>query len=498
MQSYHSISPEHLSIERVTEVITSGLSLDFSKESEYLIEANRRFLENKLKNSNQNFYGINTGFGSLCDIRISNDELEQLQENLVKSHAAGVGEEVPQEIIKIMLLLKIQSLALGHSGIRMVTIKMLADFFNLDIIPVVYQLGSLGASGDLAPLAHLSLPLIGLGEVYFKGERMAAPNALKAASLQPIKLQAKEGLALLNGTQFSAAYGVWCLSEMKRWFEIANLCAALSMEAFNCHTSPFDERLQKIRPHEGQLKVAERIRDLRANSPIAEKEKIHVQDPYAFRCVPQVHGATWGVLSHVEQVFLTEINSATDNPVIFHETDAILSGGNFHAQPLALALDYFGIGVSELGNISERRTFQLISGLRGLPAFLIRQPGLHSGLMIAQYTAASVVSQNKQLCTPASVDSIVSSNGQEDHVSMAANAATKSYRIVQNLKQVLAIEWMTAAQALEFRRPELSSPKLESILSAYRKIVPALESDRVISTDIEKTVNFLQTLTPPE
>ncbi|HMR42828.1 MAG TPA: aromatic amino acid ammonia-lyase, partial [Saprospiraceae bacterium] len=294
MQSYHSISPEHLSIERVTEVITSGLSLDFSKESEYLIEANRRFLENKLKNSNQNFYGINTGFGSLCDIRISNDELEQLQENLVKSHAAGVGEEVPQEIIKIMLLLKIQSLALGHSGIRMVTIKMLADFFNLDIIPVVYQLGSLGASGDLAPLAHLSLPLIGLGEVYFKGERMAAPNALKAASLQPIKLQAKEGLALLNGTQFSAAYGVWCLSEMKRWFEIANLCAALSMEAFNCHTSPFDERLQKIRPHEGQLKVAERIRDLRANSPIAEKEKIHVQDPYAFRCVLQVHGATWG------------------------------------------------------------------------------------------------------------------------------------------------------------------------------------------------------------
>ncbi|MEK7255787.1 MAG: histidine ammonia-lyase, partial [Bacteroidota bacterium] len=429
----------------------------------------------------------NTGFGALCNVRIENHELEQLQLNLVMSHACGMGEEAPQEIVRLMLLLKIQGLSLGYSGVRVETVQRLVDFFNHDILPVIFQQGSLGASGDLAPLAHLSLPLLGLGEVRWRGERIPAKDVLEKMNWRPIRLQSKEGLALLNGTQFCAAYATWCLLEGKRLLDLANLCAALSLDAFDCRLSPFEEILHKIRPHRGQLAVAEVIRNLLNDSEIAASKKTNVQDPYSFRCVPQVHGASFDALAHVENVVATEINSVTDNPTIFPMEDAILSGGNFHAQPLALALDYLAIALAEIGSISERRTFQLISGQRGLPPFLVKNGGLNSGLMIPQYTAASIVSQNKQLCTPASVDSIVSSNGQEDHVSMGANAATKAWRVVKNLERVLAIEFLTAAQAMEFRRPGRTSQVLERMLENYRKVVPSLEHDRVLSKDMEET-----------
>ena len=492
MSAVHYLSHERLSPEQAAEIVTSGRPLALSIDAENSIIACRRYLERKLAEPGQTYYGINTGFGSLCHIRISAAETEELQYYLVQSHACGTGEEVPQGIVRIMLFLKICNLAYGYSGVRLELVQRLIEFYNAGVLPVIYQQGSLGASGDLAPLAHLSLPLIGLGEVRCQGERKPSSEVLQALGLAPLRLQSKEGLALLNGTQFSAAYALWCLMESDRLWDIANHCAALSVDAFHCCLSPFDQKLQMVRPYEGQMRVAERIRKLLENSPIAAQEKEYVQDPYAFRCVPQVHGATWEALAHVRHIVQTEINAVTDNPMIFPEADAILSGGNFHAQPLALVLDYLAIAMSELASISERRTYQLISGTRGLPPFLTPLPGLHSGLMIPQYTAASIVSQNKQLCTPASVDSITSSNGQEDHVSMAANAATKAYRVLQNVETVLAIEWMTAAQALHFRRPAESSTAIEQLVEAYRKAVPPLEEDRVLSGDIGETREFLK------
>ncbi len=493
MQAIHQISPNPpLTLEQLLDLLRPGSQIQLSERSSHLIRRCRQFLEEKIASSDQAFYGINTGFGALCNVRIENHELEQLQLNLVMSHACGMGEEAPQEIVRLMLLLKIQGLSLGYSGVRVETVQRLVDFFNHDILPVIFQQGSLGASGDLAPLAHLSLPLLGLGEVRWRGERIPAKDVLEKMNWRPIRLQSKEGLALLNGTQFCAAYATWCLLEGKRLLDLANLCAALSLDAFDCRLSPFEEILHKIRPHRGQLAVAEVIRNLLNDSEIAASKKTNVQDPYSFRCVPQVHGASFDALAHVENVVATEINSVTDNPTIFPMEDAILSGGNFHAQPLALALDYLAIALAEIGSISERRTFQLISGQRGLPPFLVKNGGLNSGLMIPQYTAASIVSQNKQLCTPASVDSIVSSNGQEDHVSMGANAATKAWRVVKNLERVLAIEFLTVAQAMEFRRPGRTSQVLEEILEKYRQAVPPLDYDRVLSKDMAATVDFLK------
>jgi len=488
----HQISPDPLTLKRVGEILISGSKIALSTEAAQRIEHCRRYLDNKLAPSGETFYGINTGFGSLCNVRIEHDELEQLQLNLVMSHACGMGDEVPADVVRLMLLLKIQGLSQGYSGVQLITVQRLVDFFNHDILPVIYQQGSLGASGDLAPLAHLSLPLIGMGEVRVKGEKMPAANVLKGHDWQPVRLQSKEGLALLNGTQFCQAYGVWCLLEARRLYDLANLTAAVSLDAFDCRLSPFNELLHKIRPHEGQLKTAEAICNLLKNSELSLREKTAVQDPYSFRCVPQVHGASYDAIAHVERVFSIEINAVTDNPTIFPDDDAILSGGNFHAQPLALALDYLAIALAELGSISERRTYQLISGQRGLPPFLTKNGGVNSGFMIPQYTAASIVSQTKQLCTPASVDSIVSSNGQEDHVSMGANAATKAWRVVKNVERVLAIEFFTAAQAMEFRRPLRSSEEVENALSAYRKVVPMLEEDRILSEDMEATVGFLK------
>ncbi|MBL7828164.1 MAG: histidine ammonia-lyase [Saprospiraceae bacterium] len=489
---YHEISPDHISIEKIGQIVQTRKKLRLSSNSSSRIRKCRDYLDQKLEQTNELIYGINTGFGSLCNIRISDEDIETLQLNLVKSHAVGVGDLVPAEIVRIMMLLKIQSLSYGHSGVREELVQSLIDLYNCDIVPVVYELGSLGASGDLAPLAHLSLPMIGLGECWLNGHRMPSAKALREKGLKPIVFKAKEALALLNGTQFSAAYGVWCLLESRRLISQAHLNAATGYDAFNCRLSPLNARIHEVRPHQGQLHAANTLSDLLNGSEIAASEKTSVQDPYAFRCVPQVHGASLDAISYIEQMVTTEINAVTDNPNVFPEEDLIVSGGNFHAQPLALPLDHLALALSELGSISERRVYQLISGQRGLPPFLTAEPGLNSGYMIAQYTAASIVSQNKTYCTPASSDSIVSCNGQEDHVSMAANAATKAKKVVLNLERLLAIEWMVVTQALEFRRPQRSSQAIENALHAYREVVPRLENDRILSEDLEKTIQFLK------
>ena len=431
---------------------------------------------------------------------LSKEELSTLQSNLVKSHACGIGDEVPQEIVKLMLLLKVQSLSYGHSGVQLVTVERLIEFFNHDIIPVVFQLGSLGASGDLAPLAHLSLPLLGLGEVYYKGEKRNTEEVYKELGWDPITLKSKEGLALLNGTQFMSAYGVFGLIKTFRLSQLADIIAALSLEAFDGRIEPFNDLVHQIRFHKGQIKTAERIRMILEGSELIGRQKAHVQDPYSFRCIPQVHGASKDSINYVAYVFSCEINAVTDNPTIFPDDDLIISGGNFHGQPLALALDNLAIAVSELGNISERRTYQLLSGKRELPAFLVANPGLNSGFMIPQYTAASIVNQNKQLCTPSSIDSIESSQGQEDHVSMGANSATKAYRVIQNLERILAIELFNAAQALEFRRPAKSSEFIEKFVTDYRNYVSFIDDDKIMSKEMDASVQYLRdyTLTIPD
>jgi histidine ammonia-lyase len=490
----HLISPEKLTFKSIYTILKENYKLKLSEESIKKIEHCREYLDNKMKSQDEPIYGINTGFGSLCDIKVSKEDLSTLQSNLVKSHACGVGDEVPPEIVKLMLLLKIQSLSYGHSGIQLTTIQRLVDFFNNDIIPVVFQLGSLGASGDLSPLAHMSLPLLGLGNIDFKGKRMSTKEAYKELGWEPITLKSKEGLALLNGTQFMSAYGVYSLLKTIRLSQLADIISAVSFEAFDGRIEPFNDLVHQIRFHQGQINTAKRFRMLLEGSEITNQEKAHVQDPYSFRCIPQVHGASKDSINYVSYVFSCEINAVTDNPTIFPDEDLIISGGNFHGQPLALALDNLAIALAELGNISERRTYQLLAGKRGLPHFLVANPGLNSGFMIPQYTAASIVNQNKQLCTPCSVDSIESSQGQEDHVSMGANSATKGYKVVQNLERILAIELFNAAQALEFRRPKKSSPFIEEFVAGYRKDVQFIENDIVMSDEINKTVTYLQTV----
>ncbi|AFC24131.1 histidine ammonia-lyase [Saprospira grandis] len=486
----HLLTEKELTLAALHQLWAEHTAIELTDSLWTKVKACRDFLEQKVAASEDSFYGINTGFGSLCDVKIGKEALSELQHNLVRSHAFGTGDLVPQELARLMLLLKIQNLAQGFSGVRPILLQRLIDSYNADLIPVIYQLGSLGASGDLAPLAHLSLPILGEGEVYFKGERMPSTQALEKLGWQPLALEMKEGLALLNGTQFSLAYGIysyWKAEKLSLW---ADSIAAISIDGFGGLLSPFDERLHLIRPHNGQLQTAKNIRTLLADSPLMKAEKEVVQDPYSFRCVPQVHGASKDALEYAKKVLTTELNSVTDNPNIFPETDAILSGGNFHAQPLALTLDFMAMALSELGSISERRLYQLIGGKRGLPAFLTPNSGLHSGLMIGQYTAASIASQNKQLCTPASVDSLVSCNGQEDHVSMAANAGTKLYRLVHNLERLLAIELMAAMQSLEFRTLT-SSAAIENCRQAFRQVVPAIEGDRVFAQDLAKAIDFI-------
>jgi histidine ammonia-lyase len=491
MESFHQITPADLTLDIISEIIHRRLKLRLSKESEEKIVKCRSYLDRKIENVDQPVYGVTTGFGSLCNKTISRDQLSALQKNLVMSHACGTGAEVKPEIVKLMLLLKIHALAKGFSGVQLITVERLIEMFNYDVLPVVYELGSLGASGDLAPLAHLTLPLLGLGEVYIDGQKQPASVACDKYGWQPVELQSKEGLALLNGTQFMSAHGVYIIiraMHLERW---ASITGALSLEGYDGRTDPFISQLHEIRPHTGQKTIAAWFRKMLAGSEIAGDNKKHVQDPYSFRCIPQVHGASYDAIAHAASVVFIEVNSVTDNPTIFPDNDLVVSGGNFHGQPLALIFDYLAIALAELGNISERRIYRLISGQRGLPEFLVANPGLNSGFMIPQYVAAGVVSQNKQLCTPTSVDSIPSSNEQEDHVSMGANGATRLVRVADNLSRVIAIEMLTACQAIDFRRPLKSSDTLEKIFTEFRKLVPFIAEDRLMYPEIAKSIDFI-------
>lgn len=480
--------PHHISIEYLQQAGSKPINLSAGAIGR--IQDNRKYLDNILRKG-ETYYGINTGFGSLCDVRINDDQLAELQENLVCSHACGMGDEVPEDVVRLMLLLKAHGLSQGYSGVRTEVVQRLVDFYNLRIHPVIYELGSLGASGDLAPLAHMSLPIFGKGKVRFNGKIRESIDVLNEMDMEPIPLSAKEGLALLNGTQFMSSYGTWALIASNRLSAWADVIGALSADGYHAKSDPFKHPIHRVRPHKGQISTAQTLMDLLKGSAIQAVPKKQVQDPYSFRCMPQVHGATKDVIDTVTNVIEIEINSVTDNPIVFHDEDEIISGGNFHGQPLALHLDFLAIAMSELANISERRTYLLVSGQRGLPPFLAPKAGLNSGFMIAQYTAAAIVSQNKQLCTPASIDSIVSSNGQEDHVSMGANAATKLHKLLKNVQRVLAIELLTAMQAIEFRRPDKTSEQLEKLYTAFRKEVTFMDADRILHDDMIKAEQFL-------
>jgi len=498
MGKEHFISSQKLTVNQAIHFVESPTTLQLSEETISKIELCRTYLEKRLAEPNAVFYGINTGFGSLCKVKIPNDQIKQLQKNLIVSHAVGVGPEIPLHIIKLMLLLKVQNLSLGHSGVRLSLVEKLIELYNHNILPVVYKYGSLGASGDLAPLSHIALGLIGEGEVYYNNIKKTAAAAFIECNSTAFELDAKEGLALINGTQFMSAYGVWCTNEANKLYALANLTAAISIEAIGALHSSYNKNIHSIRNQKGQQKCAEDLLRLLKDSELAEVEKTQIQDSYTFRCVPQVHGASLDVIEQVQQIIENEINAVTDNPLIFPEEDLIVSGGNFHGQPLALHLDFLKIALAELGNISERRTYKLLYGLNGLPEFLIGEPGINSGLMMPQYTAASLVSANKQLCSPASVDSITSSKGQEDHVSMGANAATQCYDLVENVKLILAIEFFTAAQALDFRiklsNGKKSSPIISKIIEDYRKIVSFNKLDRLLKDDLQATFNFINSL----
>lgn len=495
--STYTIGEQILEISVISEIIRDDKKISLGSKAKQRIRDCRKFLDKKIQQSDAPIYGVNTGFGALYDYKIDNDNLGELQTNLILSHACGTGDKVPDNIVKIMLLLKVQSLSYGHSGVQLETVERFIEMFNKNILPVVFQQGSLGASGDLAPLAHLSLPIIGLGKVVVDGKQVSTKYIMESNGWESIALQSKEGLALLNGTQFMAAYGVWSLLKAQKISYLADMIGTTSLEAFDGRSECFDELVHLVRPHKGQLQVAKNIRHFLLGSEIQASHKAHVQDPYSFRCMPQVHGASKDVINHVKDILTIEINSITDNPTIFTKEDKIISAGNFHGQPLAMAMDYLAIGLSELGSISERRIYQLISGKRGLPSFLVANPGINSGMMIPQYTAASIVSQNKQLCTPASVDSIVSSNGQEDHVSMGANSAIKLFKVVENTEKVIAIELLNAAQALAFRNTK-SSDFIENILDIYRDEIAFLDRDRVLHDDIEASIIFLQNLSIDE
>ena len=488
----HKISAEHLSIERIGEIVYGGYQIQLSYDAQKRIVECRKYLDRKIEETTSPIYGVTTGFGSLCNVSIGSDYLAQLQINLMMSHACGTGDRVPNDIVKIMLLLKIQSLSYGFSGCQLVTVNRLIDFFNNDVYPVVYMQGSLGASGDLVPLAHLTLPLVGLGEVEYQGEIITGAEMLQKLEWQPIQLASKEGLALLNGTQNMSAFAVWALLQSHRLSEWADRIAAMSLDAYYGLTAPFIDAVHQVRPHKGQIATAARMRQLLEGSEIVEKPKQYVQDPYSFRCIPQVHGTVKDTIDYVASALDVEVNSATDNPTVCPDDDLIISAGNFHGEPIAMPMDFLAIALCELANISERRIYKLVSGTRGLPSFLVANPGVNSGFMITQYAAASVVSLNKTLSTPSSVDSIPSSQGQEDHVSMGANAAIKLYKVVLNTERVLAIELFNAAQALDFRRPLKSSPAVEALHDSYRKVVPFIVDDEVMYPHIAKSVEFLK------
>lgn len=487
----HHISAAPLTIDRVEEIITRRIPLALSDDARARIARCREYLDHKMTSQKEPIYGITTGFGSLCDISISSDQLSTLQRNLVMSHSCSVGERVPSEIVRLMLLTKIQSLSYGNSGVQTATVERLVEMYNRSILPLVYQQGSLGASGDLAPLANLSLPLLGLGEVEMDGKVIPSSQMLEAMGWEPITLKCKEGLALLNGTQFMSSYALWCVIQSRRLSRWADKIGALSLDAFDGRIEPFMPQIQQVRPHRGQIETGRAVMEYLKGSELIARPKKHVQDPYSFRCIPQVHGASKDTLAYVAAAIETEINSVTDNPTIFPDEDLVISAGNFHGEPIAQPMDFLAVALCELSNISERRIFKLIAGVRGLPSFLVANPGVNSGFMIPQYAAASIVSQSKGLCWPASCDSIPSSQGQEDHVSMGANAATKLYRVVCNTRRVLAIELFNAAQALEFRRPLRTSPVLEQMVADFRCVVPFIENDTVMYPNINAAEDFI-------
>ena len=476
-----TVNNQWITLEELEAVLNSSSEVILGPQAILAIEKGYDFLHDKINESDAIYYGVNTGFGSLCNTVISTEDLNQLQDNLIRSHACGVGAEVPTHLVKRMLLLKAIALSKGFSGVQLATVERLLFLYNNNLIPVVYEQGSLGASGDLAPLAHLCLPLIGEGEVQVNGERIPGNELHANYGLEPITLQAKEGLALLNGTQFMNAYGTYVASTGLQLFRQGLIIAALSLEAYNGRQEPFQANVNELRKQGGQIEVAATMRGLLNNST---RIKNHVQDPYSFRCIPQVHGASLDTLNFVRTTFENELNAVTDNPTLFPDEDQIVSAGNFHGQPLALAMDFLAIALAELGSISERRIYKLISGTRDLPVFLAKHAGLNSGFMIVQYAAASIVSQNKQLCTPASVDTIDSSNGQEDHVSMGANAATKVYRVLDNVISVVAMEWLTAAQAYDFRAGWNLSTPVDSICQQLRSEISFMATDRYLHEDI--------------
>ena len=479
---------DHHSLNDLREIVENAHKVSLSATAKAKIEKCHAYLLKKVEEVGPPIYGVNTGFGSLCNTEIDKKDLAQLQVNLVRSHACGAGAYVPRDIIKLMLLLKAQSLSYGHSGVQLATVEKLLAFYNNDTLPVIYELGSLGASGDLAPLSHLALPLIGEGEVW---DEESSYTKKRKPELSDLQLGPKEGLALINGTQFMQAYGVQCLFKAEDILARADLNAAMCLDAYDGRKEAFLAYSHQIRPHQGQLDTAKAVLEHLEGSEILAQDKVHVQDPYSMRCVPQVHGASKDAVAHVKAVFETEINSVTDNPNVFPDEDLVLSAGNFHGQTLALQLDFLAIAIAEIGSIAERRIYRLVEGKRGLPAFLTSNPGLESGLMIAQYTAASIVSQNKQLCTPSSVDTIESSNGQEDHVSMGANAATKCLRVIENVERIQAIEQLTAAKALEYRRPLQSSKSVEDLLAKIKSIADISDGDKVWADEVEKIRKYV-------
>ncbi|MED5301770.1 MAG: histidine ammonia-lyase [Bacteroidota bacterium] len=488
---YFQISQNDLTIADIESILKENLKLKLDQQTEKKVSSNRLYLDQKLENSDVLHYGINTGFGSLCNKVISSGELRKLQVNLVRSHACGFGKEVDNEMVKIMMLLKIQSLSRGYSGITLTTLKRLIYFFNHDIFPIVYEQGSLGASGDLAPLAHMSLALIGEGFVSYNNKLISAEQIHIDLKIDPILLETKEGLALLNGTQFMSAYAVQAALDVSRLFDHSTKISALSLDAYNCQLSPFNPELHALRPYHGQQYISAEILKLLSESDLVKVKDKDVQDPYSFRCIPQVHGASYDVFIDFKQKVEIEINSVTDNPVIIDDKNQIISGGNFHGQPLAYIMDFLTIAIAELGSISERRVYKLISGTRGLPAFLVQNPGLNSGLMIPQYTAASIVSKNKILCQPASVDSIESSNGQEDHVSMGSISAVKLKEVIENVQRILSIELLVASQAFGFRSTRKTSPSLTNLLENFSNEVPFIEEDTVMHDLMVKSEEFL-------
>lgn len=490
------LSGRNLTLARLRTALARDERISLTPGARARVRASRKIVD-RLRDDPAPHYGINTGFGILAHQRVPAADIEKLQENLILSHAVGVGDEASAEIVRLMLLLKVNGLAVGMSGVTEQVVDYLIRFYNADALPVVFTKGSLGASGDLAPLAHLVLPLLGLGEMDYHGKRLGAAAVLKLLGLKPLKLQSKEGLGLINGTQFMSAYAVHCLLHIGNLARTADIAAAMTLEAARGSAAPYDARIHAARPHPGQQDVARNLRTLLRGSKILPSHAhcAKVQDPYSLRCVPQVHGAVRLAIAHARAVVETEINSATDNPLVFPNGD-VISGGNFHGEPLAFILDYLAIATAEFASISERRIYMLLHGdtigdLK-VPRLLMKDTGLNSGFMIPQYTAAALVSENKVFAHPASVDSIPSSLGQEDHVSMGAISATKLLEVVKNTETVLAIEFMCSAQGLEFLRPLKSGPGVEAAFAEVRKFIPFAQADRLFHNDVQTALALVR------